>query len=65
MLRFQRKPGRCLLVAVDVPAPEATDVEFEGGLMRLATPPRRLARMARAREVPVTETPPAIASSTA
>lgn len=53
MLRFLRKPNRCLLVAVDVPAPEASHIEFQGGLMRVATPPFRLARMTGARVVPV------------
>jgi hypothetical protein len=52
MLRFLR-PGRCLVVALDVPMPEPVEVPVEDGVLRLATPPLRLARMRDAVVVPV------------
>lgn len=52
MLRFLR-PGRCLMVAVDFQTPEQVEVEVEGAVMRLSTPPLRLARLARATVVPM------------
>jgi lauroyl/myristoyl acyltransferase len=52
MLRFLR-PGRCLIVAVDYPTAERAAVPYNGSLVRLSTPPLRLARAARAVVVPM------------
>jgi lauroyl/myristoyl acyltransferase len=52
MLRFLR-PGRCLLVALDFQTTEQAEIEFNGSVVRLSTPPLRLARAARAVVVPM------------
>jgi lauroyl/myristoyl acyltransferase len=52
MLRFLQ-PGRCLIVAVDYPTADVSEVAYGGATVRLSTPPLRLARVAGALVVPM------------